>query len=233
MLRALFSWLSTAVNSAPLIAIAGSFLWGVLSILLSPCHLTSIPLIVGFISGQGNTSTRRALILSLLFATGILLTIAAIGIITALLGRMLGDIGPYANYFLAAIFVLVGLYLLEVISLPGLAGSGQSAFQRRGAFAALVLGLLFGIALGPCTFAYLAPMLAVVFKLGARHFLFSLLLLLVYALGHCSIIVGAGTLTELVERYLNWHNRSRGMVLVKKVCGVLVILGGIYLIWTA
>jgi cytochrome c-type biogenesis protein len=233
MLRALFSWLSTAVNSAPLIAIAGSFLWGVLSILLSPCHLTSIPLIVGFISGQGNTSTRRALILSLLFATGILLTIAAIGIITALLGRMLGDIGPYANYFLAAIFVLVGLYLLEVISLPGLAGPGQSAFQRRGAFAALVLGLLFGIALGPCTFAYLAPMLAVVFKLGARHFPFSLLLLLVYALGHCSIIVGAGTLTELVERYLNWHNRSRGMVLVKKVCGVLVILGGIYLIWTA
>jgi len=233
MLRAVLSWLTTAVSSSPLIAIAGAFLWGVLSILLSPCHLTSIPLIVGFISGQENTSTRRAFFLSLLFALGILLTIAAIGILTALLGRMLGDIGPYANYFLAAIFVLVGLYLLGVISLPGLTGPGQSAFQRRGAFAALVLGLLFGVALGPCTFAYMAPMLGVVFTLGATRFLYSLVLLLIYALGHCSIIVGAGTLTEIVERYLNWHARSRGMVLVKKVCGVLVILGGLYLIWTA
>ncbi len=233
MLSALFSWLNTAVNSSPLIAIAGAFLWGVLSILLSPCHLTSIPLIVGFISGQGNTLTRRAFILSLLFALGILLTIAAIGIITALLGRMLGDIGPYANYFLAAIFVLVGLYLLEIISLPGLSGSDQRAFKRRGAFTALILGLLFGIALGPCTFAYMAPMLGVVFKLGASRFIFSLLLLLFYAFGHCSVIVGAGTLTELVERYLNWHTRSRGLVVIKKICGVLVILGGLYLIWTA
>jgi cytochrome c-type biogenesis protein len=233
LLRSILEWLSGAVGATPLVALTASFLWGVLSILLSPCHLTSIPLIVGFISGQETTSTRRAFSLALLFSLGILATIGIIGLVTGLLGRMLGDVGPYGNYVLAAIFLLVGLYLLEVIPLPFNAAPGESAFKRKGALAALILGLLFGIALGPCTFAYMAPMLAVVFSLASTRFLYGVLLLLMYGLGHCSVIVAAGTLTEVVQRYLNWTARSRGVTIVKKVCGVLVILGGIYLIWTA
>ncbi|MGQ9708285.1 MAG: cytochrome c biogenesis CcdA family protein [bacterium] len=233
MLRALLEWLYGLVGGSPLVAVAGAFLWGVLSILLSPCHLTSIPLIVGFISGQQVTSSRRAFFLALLFSLGILLTIAIIGVVTALLGRMAGDVGPYGNYILAGIFFLVGLYLLEIISLPFFANPAQPGVKRKGFLAALVLGLLFGIALGPCTFAYMAPMLAVVFTMGASRFFYGLLLLLVYAVGHCSVIVGAGTATEVVQRYLNWTAKSRGVVMVKKVCGALVILGGIYLIWSA
>jgi cytochrome c-type biogenesis protein len=233
MVRAVLERLSSAVGSSPVVAIAASFLWGVLSILLSPCHLTSIPLIVGFISGQETTTTRRAFFLALLFSLGILATIGIVGLVTGLLGRMLGDVGPYGNYILAAIFLLVGLYLLEVISLPFIAPPKESAFRRKGALAALILGLLFGIALGPCTFAYMAPMLAVVFSFASTRFLYGVLLLLMYGLGHCSIIVGAGTLTEVVQRYLNWTARSWGVTIVKKVCGVLVISGGIYLIWTA
>ena len=56
----LFNSLSHAVEGAPLIALGASFVWGILSIILSPCHLASIPLIVGFISGQGQVTTRRA-----------------------------------------------------------------------------------------------------------------------------------------------------------------------------
>ena len=43
------------------------------------------------------------------------ITIAAIGAITAAAGRMMGDVGRYGNYFVAAIFFLVGLYLLEAV----------------------------------------------------------------------------------------------------------------------
>ncbi|MEO0071033.1 MAG: cytochrome c biogenesis protein CcdA, partial [candidate division WOR-3 bacterium] len=185
MLGSVLEWLSGAVGSSPALAIAASFLWGVLSILLSPCHLTSIPLIVGFISGQETTSTKRAFVLALLFSSGILATIGIIGLITALLGRMLGDVGPYGNYLLAAIFLVVGLYLLEVIPLPFIGTPKESAFRRKGALAALTLGLLFGIALGPCTFAYMAPMLGVVFTLASTRFLYGVLLLLVYGIGHC------------------------------------------------
>ena len=79
----LFVKLSHAVAGAPAVALAASFVWGILSIILSPCHLSSIPLIVGFISGQGRMSAARASGIATLFAAGILLTIAAIGLITA------------------------------------------------------------------------------------------------------------------------------------------------------
>ncbi|MBS4016317.1 MAG: sulfite exporter TauE/SafE family protein, partial [Candidatus Latescibacteria bacterium] len=166
MLATLFSWLNNAIQSSPIIAILGSFIWGILSILLSPCHLASIPLIVGFISGQETTSTKRAFWLATLFSLGILITIAVIGIITGLMGRMLGDVGKYGNYFVAVIFFLVGLYLLEIIRLPFLSAPNHSVIKKRGAWASFILGLIFGIALGPCTFAYMAPMLAVTFSIA-------------------------------------------------------------------
>jgi cytochrome c-type biogenesis protein len=99
--------------------------------------------------------------------------------------------------------------------------------------AALVLGLIFGLALGPCTFAYMAPMLAVSFKVAGTRPLFSVLLLALYGIGHCAVIVAAGTFTEVVQRYLNWTERSRGGAVLRGVCGVLVLAGGVYLIYTA
>ena len=228
----LFTTLTHAVEGTPAIAITAAFVWGILSILLSPCHLASIPLIVGFIDQQGRISTRRAFYISSLFAVGILITIAGIGAVTAAAGRMLGDVGKYGNYLVAAIFFLVGLHLLDVIPAPW-SGPGRVGMKRRGPLAAFILGLVFGIALGPCTFAYMAPMLAVTFRTAGTNLLYGLSLLLAYGIGHCSVIVFAGTCTELVQRYMNWNEKSKGAVILKKVCGVLVLLGGIYLIYTA
>ncbi len=231
-MQQLFTNLTDAVESTPVIAIGASFIWGVLSVILSPCHLASIPLIVGFIDEQGRISTKRAFVISALFAAGILITIGAIGAITAAAGRMMGDVGKYGNYFVALIFFLVGLHLLDVIPAPW-AGSGQIGMKRKGILAAFILGLVFGIALGPCTFAYMAPMLGVTFKLATTNLLYGILLLVVYGIGHCSVIVLAGTSTELVQQYMNWNERSKGAVILKKICGVLVLLGGVYLIYAS
>lgn len=228
----LFTTLTRAVEGTPLVAIAASFMWGVLSILLSPCHLASIPLIVGFVDEHGRISTKRAFVISLLFALGILITIGVVGAVTAAAGRMMGDVGTYGNYFVAVIFFLVGLHLLEVIPMPW-SGPGRVGMKRRGLLAAFILGLVFGIALGPCTFAYMAPMLGVTFKVAAGNLSYGILLLAVYGLGHCSIIVLAGTSTELVQHYMKWNERSKGAVVVKKICGVLVLLGGVYLVYAA
>jgi len=228
----LFTNLSHAVEGAPLIALAAAIVWGILSIVLSPCHLASIPLIVGFISERGQVTTRRAFWTSTLFAVGILVTIAAIGALTAAAGRMMGDVGRYGNHFVAIIFFAVGLHLLGVIPMP-FSGAGQVGMKRKGFLAAFILGLVFGIALGPCTFAYMAPMLGVTFKLAATNFLYGALLLLAYGVGHCAVIVAAGTSTELVQRFLNWNEQSQGVAVVKIICGILVILGGVWLIYTA
>lgn len=232
MLKELFTALSHAVEGSAGVAFTAAFVWGVLSILLSPCHLASIPLIVGFIDQQGRISTRRAFTISLLFAVGILITIAVIGAITAAAGRMMGDIGRWGNYAVAVIFFVVGLYLLDAIRLP-LPGAAQPGMKRKGMLAALVLGLVFGIALGPCTFAYMAPMLAVSFKLSATNLIYGVMLLVLYGVGHCAVIVLAGTFTEVVQHYLNWNEKSKGALILKKMCGVLVLLGGLYLIYTA
>ncbi|MFC1540970.1 cytochrome c biogenesis CcdA family protein [Candidatus Latescibacterota bacterium] len=232
MIISFFTWLDSVLNSSPVIALIGSFIWGVLSIILSPCHLASIPLIVGFIDQQGKMTTKRAFILAVLFSLGILVTIALIGLVTGMLGRILGDIGKLGNYFVAVIFFIVGLYLLDVLSLPFLEQAGQPSFRKKGMLAVFILGLIFGIALGPCTFAYMAPMLGIVFSVAATQFYFAIMLIVMYALGHCSVIIIAGTFTGLVQRYLNWNERSKGAVILKRICGVLVIFGGVYMIYT-
>ena len=231
-LRQLLTDLTHAVEGTPAVALAASLLWGVLSILLSPCHLASIPLIVGFIGAQGRTSTRRAFAVSSLFAMGILITIAAIGAVTAAAGQLLGDLGPWGTAAVAVVFFAVGLHLLGVIPMP-FSGPGQVGTKRRGLLAAFVLGLVFGVALGPCTFAFMAPVLAVTLKVAASQWIYGAALLAAYGLGHCSVIVVAGTSAELVQRYLNWNEKSRGSVILRGVCGAAVLLGGLYLLYIA
>ena len=232
MIEQLLTSLSHAVTGAPLIALGAAAGWGVLSIILSPCHLASIPLIVGFIDGQGQMNTRRAFVLSNLFAVGILLSIALIGLLTALAGRMLGDLGSWGNWLVAGIFFIFGLHLLGLIPMPW-SGPSQVGMQRKGLLAAFFLGSIFGIALGPCTFAFMGPVLGVAFAEASNNMLYASLLLLAYGLGHCAVIVFAGTFSEKVQRYLNWNERSNGTLWVKRVCGVLVIAGGVWLAYTA
>lgn len=231
-MQQLFTALTSAVEGSVLVAAGAALLWGILSIVLSPCHLASIPLIVAFIGEQGGRSTKRAFVTALVFAAGILVTIAAIGGVTAALGRMLGDIGRYGTYAIALVFLLLGLHFLGVIPLPW-TGSGPATSRRKGLWPALALGLLFGVGVGPCTFAYMAPMLAVTFKVAATDWVWGATLLLLYGVGHCAVIVLAGTSAQWVQRYLNWTERSSGARRLRQACGVLVILGGIYLVYTA
>jgi cytochrome c-type biogenesis protein len=227
-----FAYLGNAVHGAPLAALAAAFTWGVLSVLLSPCHLAGIPLVVGYIGDRGVRRTREAFLISLLFALGILATIAALGALTAAAGRMLGNVGPWGYYLGAVLFFVFGLYLLDVISLPWFSGGGVRA-QGRGLGAALLMGLLFGAALGPCTFAYMAPILGVTFRLSADTPLYGASLLGAFGIGHCAVIAAAGTSAGAVQRYLSWGEKSRGPALMRKICGVLLLLGGLYIIYLA
>ncbi len=225
----LLTALNTAVAGSPALALGAAAAWGILSILLSPCHLASIPLIVGFLGSQADLTTRRALGLSSAFAAGILVTIAIVGVITAALGRLWGDIGATGNTLVAVVFFVVGLHLLDVIPLP-LAPKGPGKMERRGALGAFLLGLVFGVALGPCSFAFMVPVTGVAFPIARKAPLFAAGLLAAYGLGHCGVIAIAGGSAEAVQRYLNWDRGSRAAALLRKACGVLVILGGVYLI---
>ena len=166
--------------------------------------------------------------ISVCFSTGIFLTIAVVGIITALAGRMVGDIGFIADYIVAGVFFMFGLVLLDVINLPW-SGPTNISTKTKGLLGAFILGIVFGTAIGPCTFAFMAPVLAVVTFKSA----YGPLCLMLYGLGHCSVIVLAGTSVELVQKYANWNSRSKAVTILRKICGLAIIICGLYLVYKA
>ncbi len=232
MLEELFTWLTLAMSETFGIALFAAVGWGVISMLLSPCHLSSIPLVIGYISSQGQEGVKRSYLLSLVFAIGILITIGLIGAATASVGRMMGDVGMWGNLIVAGVFFLVGLYLMDVISLSWGGIVPRTSFAR-GWKGALLLGLIFGIGLGPCTFAYMAPVLGVAFSVATTSMFKAFSLVAAFGVGHCVVIVGAGGAAGTVQKYLNWTEQSKGATYLKRVAGVLVILAGMYFIYTA
>jgi cytochrome c-type biogenesis protein len=219
---AVTGWFEASIG----IAIGAAFLWGICSVVLSPCHVASVPLAIGYVNGRGRIAPRRALLLSFAFALGILVTIAAVGAITAAFGRMLGDVGVL-KYLVAVVFAVVGLWLIGIIRLPDLTVRGSDRLKGRGAAGALGLGLVFGLALGPCSFGFMMPLLAVAFRNASPHPMAAAGLIGAYAIGHAGVIVVAGTFANLVQRWLDWNERSPGTRIVRIVCGVLVILAGV------
>lgn len=229
----LLTTLTEALYGSYSLAIIGALGWGVLSILLSPCHLSSIPLIIGFLTAHREKRTGRAILLSSIFAMGIFLTIAIIGIITAAMGRIMGDIGPYGKYAVAVVFFIVGLYLMDIIPLPDTGLNLKPFGIHSPSVSAFGLGLVFGIALGPCTFAFMAPVLGVVLQLSNTNIIASSMLLLAFGIGHCAVIVTAGSLASRVEQYLEWTKKSNAILWTKRVAGFLVALGGAYTLCTS
>jgi cytochrome c-type biogenesis protein len=228
MLEELLTRLSSALTQSFLVALLGSFLWGIISIVLSPCHLASIPLLVGFLAPEAKSGTRRVFQLSLLFSLGILASLVLIGAITALAGRLLGDLGRVGNGVVALVILLFGFYLMDLLPLQWSLRGMPTRF--RGASGALVFGSIFGVGLGPCAFAFLAPVLGVVLAKAGSNPGAGLGLLGAFALGHCGVIVAAGTMTQSVERYLGWTENHQALKWLRRLCGSLVFVAGISLL---
>jgi cytochrome c-type biogenesis protein len=167
----------------------------------------------------------------MLFSFGILLSIALIGVVTAFLGRMLGDLGSSASLILGIALVLGGILLLDILPLGNISFLGRCKPDGSKPGVVFGIGLLFGLTLGPCAFAFMTPVLTLAFGLSATNLLLAISLMLAYGIGHCLVIVIAGTSFSLVQKVLNWNEGSRGLIILKRICAVLVIAAGIYLIF--
>jgi len=199
------------------IAALGCFLWGMISVVFSPCHLASIPLIVAYVGGQKQIlKPKEAGFYSAAFTFGLFITIALIGIICALLGRMLGDVGNYWQILigLVLVWVALGMFGVEKCSMSG---SLLYRLNLKGIFGAFALGLAYGVLSGSCTFGFIAPILAIITI--QQKVATGILFIILFAIGHCLPIVVAGSSTAAVRRLMenstwqgagNWFRKGAG-----------------------
>lgn len=214
-------------------ATAAGFVWGLLSVALSPCHLASIALLVGHIGRSSPGSGRKAGAPALLFGVGILVILAAIGAITAGLERIMGDTGPAATIVVGSLVIVFGVYLTDLVPIPMPRFTPRQGRIAGAHLQALLLGLVYGVALGPCSFAFLAPMIAVAFEASRADPLLSVAMSTAYAAGHTAVIVLAGTLAGAVGAYLKRAENTRFAVWARRVLGIVVAAVGVYLIVSA
>ena len=162
MLESVFLTVNEWMASGSAIAAVGCFAWGMISVLISPCHLASIPLIVAYVGGQEKAVIpRQAAGYSTAFTLGLFISIAVIGIICALLGRMLGDVGNYWQILVGAILIWLALGMLGVEKCA-VSGNLMYRLNLRGLSGAFVLGLAYGILSGSCTFGFIVLILAII-----------------------------------------------------------------------
>jgi cytochrome c-type biogenesis protein len=228
MLESFFLTVNEWIAGGTAIAAAGCFVWGMISVVFSPCHLASIPLIVAYVGGQETLlKPRQAAHYSIAFTVGLFITIALIGIICALLGRMLGDVGSYWQVLVGLVLVWVALGMLGVEKCS-MSGSLLYKLKLHGVGGALALGLAYGVLSGSCTFGFIAPILAIVTV--QEKVLTGVLFILLFAIGHCLPIVVAGSSTAAVKRLMEdsaWQGAGNWF---RKGAGVVIALLGIYFI---
>ncbi|MBN1334169.1 MAG: cytochrome C biogenesis protein [Synergistales bacterium] len=215
------------------IVLLASFAWGILGMILSPCALITIPLVVGYIEAQEETSAGKAFFISVAFSLGVFINIALVGVIIASAGSLMAELSRIMNYFVAAVFILFGLHLLEVISIPWLKQSSMKAGSLKGLFGAWFLGLFSGLAIGPCAFAYLAPLLVLAMKAATSNFLYSMLMVFMYALGNCLILIMAGTSAGFMTGFMKLDEASRFTLVMNHVLGIILIGASLYFIYNA
>jgi len=228
LIDTLVASISAAFATPSALAFGAALLWGLLSVLLSPCHLGAIPLIVAYINNGKRPDRRRAFGYSFLFAIGLLVMLAVIGVVTSLAGRLLGDIGPAARIIVAVFLIVCGLWLMDVPPLSRLTPSfSVKQGDQRGPLGALVLGLVYGVILGPCSFAFLAPLLSFVFAAATTEVAYGVSLMAFYAVGHTVAIVAAGGFGDFIGAMLRKRGTGVAATWFKRIMGGIVVFAGI------
>ncbi len=225
MLEFIAGIIATSSWVAPLLAL----LAGVLTS-FTPCALSSVPLVVGYVGGTGGQNTKRALALSLTFAAGSAITFTALGVIATTLG---GLIGTQASWWYLVLGVLMMLMALQTWGIYEIIPSSYliSKNTKKGYLGALIAGILGGVFSSPCSTPVLIALLAVV--AGQGSFLWGILLLLLYSVGHGVLAVFCGTSVGFVQKLSQSEKYGKFSKVLKIVMGGAVAIIGFYMFYLA
>jgi cytochrome c-type biogenesis protein len=211
----------------PLVAFGAVFLAGVISS-ASPCVLATIPLVVGFVGGYADGDRMKAFRYSLSFVIGLSLTFTAFGAAAGLLGTMFGTLGGPWYLIAGAIALVMGGQMMGLYEIR-LPVRRDFKPKQGGMVGSFLLGLFFGVVSSPCATPVLVVLLTLV--AGKGQVLYGIALLFCYAIGHCLLMLFAGTFTGFVEGFVKARGVVNFSLWAKRISGVVVVLAGGWFVW--
>lgn len=215
------------IAAYPILAFGAVFLAGVLSS-ASPCVLVTIPLVVGFVGGYSDGDRWKAFRYSLSFILGLSLTFTAFGAAAGILGTMFGTLGGWWYVAAGTVAMVMGLQMAGLYEIP-LPVRRDYKPKQGGMVGAFLLGLFFGVASSPCATPALVILLTYVATKG--QVLYGITLLFTYAVGHCLLMLLAGTCTGFVEAFIKAKGIVNFSTRAKRVSGIIITAVGAWFIW--
>jgi thiol:disulfide interchange protein DsbD len=231
MFENLTNGLDLYLHGSAFLAYLAAFIGGVL-VSFTPCMYPLIPITVSFIGSHSKGARCDGFFLSLFYVLGTSLTYTILGSIAGLTGGFFGAIqtNPWTNLIMANIFILMGLSMLDVFSLPlpRIFSSPMFTLRKKGYLGSLLLGIASGIIMSPCS----APVLAVLLTYVAtkQNIIYGMSLLFVFAFGMGSLLIILGTFTGLLT---SLPKSGPWMVAIQKLFGWIFIGIGEYFLIVA
>ncbi|BBD58151.1 cytochrome c biogenesis protein, transmembrane region [Nostoc sp. HK-01] len=187
---------------------------------LTPCMLSMLPITIGYIGGYEAKSRLQAAAQSTWFALGLATTLAGMGIIAGLVGKVYGQIGFGLPIIVSVIAIIMGLNLLEAlpIQFPSLGETNWISPDLPPGVRSYFIGLTFGLVASPCSTPVLASLLTWV--ASTQDLILGAVLLLSYTAGYVAPLILAGTFTAAIKKLLElrrwsgWINPVSGALLV-------------------
>ena len=208
---------------APFLAFAAGALTS-----LTPCSVSSVPLVIGYVGGSAGSDTRKAFRLSLVFVLGSALTFTALGAAASTAGMFFMGAASWWYLILGSLMVLMALQtwgIFEIIPSSYL----MSKNRRKGYLGAFIAGILGGIFSSPCSTPVLIALLAIV--AGKGSIIWGALLLILYSIGHGLPALAAGTSFSFAQKLSENIEETRAGSIIKLALGALILLAGLYMLY--
>lgn len=207
---------------SPLLAVGAAFLGGIL-VSLSPCVYPMIPVVSAYVGSRslGEKTPLRSFLLSSGYVAGMAAVYALLGMLAALTGGFFGQIStsPWALLFVANIFLLLALNMLELLPFPSWFVRRPMETVKGGIAGAFLLGATSGLVASPCTSPVLFGLLT--FVATKQSLLYGGSLLFAFSLGMGVLLLVVGTFSGMVATL---PKPGVWMVVVKKVLGLLMLV---------
>ena len=215
-------------NTSVLILFALSFCGGLIAS-ISPCSLSMLPIIIGYVGGYSDAKPAKTLLQMIFFVLGTAIIFTIIGIICAITGKVFASFASgYFGLVLASIVLIMGLKLVGFLDfeLPVLIKEMPKNDAHHTYLYPILLGGVFALVGTPCSTPILAGIMA--FASLSANILNAIIMLFLFSLGQGLILIVAGFLTSRLKNMGSFYKVSD---ILMRISGFLLIVAALYIFY--